>query len=74
MENRNGLIGNYLRRGRLRFDSIGCGLHRGRYYFGTTFFDEKGGEFDAVVTSNREVYVNWAPIIENEKNEIKTKK
>jgi CRISPR/Cas system-associated endoribonuclease Cas2 len=51
-----------------KFQSIGQGIHNGTLYFGIKINDEDGRLLDAVVTSDKKIYVDW----KNE-NEIKTK-
>jgi hypothetical protein len=51
-----------------RFQSIGIGIHNNTFYFGIKINDEEGRLLDAVVTSDKKIYVDW----KNE-NEIKTK-
>jgi hypothetical protein len=41
-----------------RFQSIGRGVHNGILYFGTKIYRE-GQYFDAVVTSDHKIYVDW---------------
>jgi len=49
------------------YQSIGIGLHHGILYFGTVINDEAGKFYDAVITSDKKVYVDW-----KEHNEIKS--
>jgi len=48
------------------YQSLGIGIHNNVFYFGTKLNDEEGRVFDAVVTSDKKIYVDWG-----EKNEIK---
>lgn len=49
------------------FQSIGIGINNNIFYFGTKVFD-KNKLYDAVVTSDKKIYVNW-----KNHDEIKTK-
>jgi len=48
------------------FQSLGIGIHNGVLYFGTKLNDEEGRFYDAIVTSDKRIYINW-----DERNEIK---
>lgn len=47
----------FLLESRPQYKSLGFGYHRGEYYFGTKVFLEGRG-FDAVVTSDKKIYIN----------------
>lgn len=47
----------YLKEKRPKFNSLGCGKHRGAYYFGTKFFKD-GTPYTAIITDKKEVYIN----------------
>ena len=59
-------IKSFLQEDRQKFKSLGCGFHKGVYYFGTKLFRD-GKPYTAVITSNKEIYIN----LENN-NEIRT--
>jgi len=48
------------------YQSLGMGIHNGVLYFGTKLNNEEGRFYDAVVTSDKEIYIDW-----NENNGIK---
>ncbi|MEM5867338.1 MAG: hypothetical protein QXG39_05430 [Candidatus Aenigmatarchaeota archaeon] len=50
----------------LAYQSIGIGIHNDVFYFGIKINDEQGRFLDAVVTSDKKIYVDWG-----ENNEIK---
>lgn len=51
-----------------KFQSLGMGLHNEVFYYGTKIYDEDFKPHDAIVTSDKKVYVNWG-----NNDEIKTK-
>jgi hypothetical protein len=61
------LILGLLDKERKPYQSIGRGIHNNTFYIGT-ILDYNKKQLDAVVTSDRKIYVNWG---KNEYNEIK---
>jgi len=64
---------SYLQENRKKAVSLGCGLHKGEFYFGTKVVKE-GIPYDAVVTSSKKIYVNKQRRTKNEifgENEIR---
>ena len=51
-----------------KFKSLGMGINNDVFYFGTKIYDEEGKPFDAIVTSDHKIYINW-----KHDNEIKNK-
>jgi hypothetical protein len=51
------------------YKSLGMGIHNGVFYFGVKIYDEEGKPHDAVVTSDKKIYVDWG----SNDNEIKNK-
>jgi hypothetical protein len=51
-----------------KFQSIGIGIHNDTFYFGIKINDEENRFLDAIVTSDKKIYVDWRT-----ENEIKTK-
>ena len=49
-------IKSFLSEERQKFASLGCGYHNNVHYFGTKLFRE-GESYDAVVTSNKKIYL-----------------
>lgn len=47
----------YLSEERKKYESLGCGFHEGVYYFGTKVFRD-GHSYDAVITSDKNMFVN----------------
>lgn len=41
-----------------KYQSLGCGIHQDVYYFGTKVYEDSKG-YDAVVTSDKKIYVAW---------------
>ena len=39
--------------------SLGMGLHNNIFYYGTKVYDEDGEPHDAIITSDKKIYVNW---------------
>jgi len=49
------------------FKSLGMGLHNGVFYYGTKIYDEENIPRDAVITSDKRIFVNWG----GDENQIK---
>ena len=56
---RNNRIETLLLKEKPKFKSLGMGLHREIFYYGTKIYDEDGKSFDAIVTSDNKIHVNW---------------
>jgi RNase P subunit RPR2 len=41
------------------FKSLGMGLHNGVFYYGTKIYDEENIPRDAIITSDKRIFVNW---------------
>lgn len=67
-ESKNHLILGLLSKERKPFKSIGRGLHKDVFYIGTVL-DYGKKQLDAVITSDRKIYVDWG---KGEFNEIKS--
>lgn len=65
---------SFLKKDRPKYASLGCGFHKGVYYFGTKLYKD-GLSYDAVVTSKKKIYVDTLRRVEKDRyegsNEIK---
>lgn len=52
-------IKSFLIEDREKYESLGCGFHKGTYYFGTKLFKE-GEPYVAVITSDKKCYINYS--------------
>lgn len=51
-----GELFEYLTSERTTFQSLGSGIHKGKFYFGTAFHNSENKKFNAVITSDRGYY------------------
>jgi len=52
-------IQEMLKKPKPKFKSLGMGVHNDTFYFGSKIYDENGSSFDAIITSDKKIYVNW---------------
>ena len=56
LDNEDDKIKSFLKEGRQKYESLGCGFHNNLYYFGTKLFKESI-PYTAIITSDKKLYL-----------------